>query len=97
MSENTTPGEICYAAYVREHFGIYDLLATWQYARLSAVEQRAWEAAAQAVLARPPEAGPRLPRCRWCGQPVAAHPQDGPPWRCRLSDGPLLPKEPRHA
>jgi hypothetical protein len=33
------------------------------------------------------------PRCRWCGQPVAAHPQEGAPWRCRVSDGPRLPRE----
>ena len=31
--------------------------------------------------------------CRWCGQPLAHHPQEGPPWRCHLNDGPLLPLE----
>jgi hypothetical protein len=35
--------------------------------------------------------------CRWCGQPIAAHPQAGEAWRCRLSDGPLLPKEDTYA
>jgi hypothetical protein len=59
------------------------------------------EALAQAVLAQGPQQAPRIPTldqvqrrlCRWCGQPIAAHPQAGEPWRCRLSDGPLLPKE----
>lgn len=64
-----TPGAVAYAAYVRVHFGIYQLLADWQYGRLSAVEQASWEAAAQAVLAlaRPsivPVEDPHLARLR---------------------------------
>jgi hypothetical protein len=50
MPETPTPGEICYEAYA----ALLLQLAPWgtvDFAQLTAFHQRAWEAAAQAVLA----------------------------------------------
>jgi hypothetical protein len=83
-----TPGETAYAAYM----AVLALSFPRDFAALPGTYRHAWEAAAQAVLGAW-HAQEETPRCRWCGQPVALHPQDGEPWHCRLSDGPQLPKE----
>jgi hypothetical protein len=50
MTDTRTPGEICYAAW---HAIVIPALVpgyTEDWSQVSALEQRAWEAAAQAVL-----------------------------------------------
>jgi len=83
-------------AYEAYWYHTQQMLRGHPWATLPPTEQAHWEAAAQAVLAqRTPQKADtdRTPRCRWCGQPLAVHPQEGAPWRCRLSDGPRLPQE----
>lgn len=86
-----TPGEIAHETYWRTFAGRPSSLP-WE--QLISDNRAAWEAAAQAVLGLKPSQKMMVPTCRWCGQPRAAHPQEGTTWQCRLSDGPLLP---RHA
>jgi hypothetical protein len=96
-----TPGQIAYTVWWLTRYGMQQADAASAYQLLPPQDRRAWDAAAQAVLAQGPQQAPRIPTldqvqrrlCRWCGQPIAAHPQEGEAWRCRLSDGPLLPKE----
>jgi hypothetical protein len=53
MPDTPTPGHICYAAYVTavERQPVAARITDAMWARLLPAEQRAWEAAAQAVLA----------------------------------------------
>jgi hypothetical protein len=53
MDDAHTPGHICYAAYVTavERQPVAAPITTAMWVRLLSGEQRAWEAAAQAVLA----------------------------------------------
>jgi hypothetical protein len=56
MTDPRPPGQIAYAAYVTavERQPVAAAITTAMWARLLPAEQRAWDAAAQAVLARCP-------------------------------------------
>jgi hypothetical protein len=78
MTDTPTPGEVAYAAYQRVHTedGIRDGYVTLRcpFESMPEVTQRAWEAAAQAVLATSPVCllcGTRLllQRCNRFGDP----------------------------
>lgn len=47
---DTTPGQVCYVAYVRVRYGLPEADAALTYVRSIPEERAAWEAAAQAAI-----------------------------------------------
>lgn len=92
MTTHTT-GQVAYEAYMQSLLGMSAEEAASSYPSTIPRLMEAWEAVAQAVLAQKNEVKDSPPCCCKCGQQLTAHPQEGEPWRCGLSDGPLLPAQ----